>query len=172
MEGNIPLTIFNVLLTGVEILGIGEGVKSAIKLGSASVKAYKIAKYGEVIYENTKQNRVVRSFPKLSFKIKDTTVMNSEQAAELISNVERKGTALKKHDLYHEQAGHLTKEELEQGKMFILSSKNGEKILFQVKGKLGDKEGIYEYLLEKDGKVSHQMFVKKKEIDGHFGYDR
>lgn len=56
--------------------------------------------------------------------------------------------------------------------MFILSSKNGEKILFQVKGKLGDKEGIYEYLLEKDGKVSHQMFVKKKEIDGHFGYDR
>ena len=81
-------------------------------------------------------------------------------AADEIINAERTSTALSKGDSSHLAASFLTKEQLAAGKVNGLRGGDGiQRTLLQTKGGLDGKYGVFEYILTKDGKVSHQRFI-------------
>ncbi len=85
----------------------------------------------------------------------------SSLAAKEIINAERVDTALTKTDKNHLAASFLSEEQLAAGKVFSLKGGDGvQRTLLQTKGKLDGKEGVFEYILEPNGKVSHQLFKK------------
>ena len=89
-----------------------------------------------------------------------------ETAAELILNAERIGSGLKA-DTSHRSASFLSKEQLEAGKTFALRGGDGvERTLLQTPGGLNGKNGIYEYIYDAAGKVSHQRFIESGTITG------
>ncbi|MGF6907858.1 hypothetical protein [Fusobacterium sp. PH5-44] len=91
---------------------------------------------------------------------------HTKKVAEKIINAERIKSGLKA-DNYHRAASYLTKKELSKGQVF--SWKNGDKTtvtLFQVEGMVDGKKGIFEYIINKDGKVTHQLFKPGKTITG------
>ncbi len=183
MEGQIPLAIFNTLMLPASVTP-AKAMKATTKLPPVISKLLARAdgnitkfidniKNGELIYKNEKKGRAVRTIPLLGIDINGTRVRTADQAAELIYGAERKHSALRNTDLYHIEAGKISKEQLSQGEIFTFIGDNGERgILLQTKGTLNGKEGVYEYILSQDGKVSHQMFKPGKEVDGHFVRDK
>ncbi|WP_250655933.1 hypothetical protein [Alkalimarinus coralli] len=60
----------------------------------------------------------------------------------------------------------MSKEQLAAGKVFPIRGGDGvQRTLLQTKGTLDGKSGVFEYLLEPNGTVSHQLF-KKGRING------
>ncbi|MBE0367038.1 Lcl domain-containing protein [Pseudoalteromonas aurantia] len=87
-------------------------------------------------------------------------------AANEILAAKRVGSALRKSDKNHLSASFLSKEQLASGKVFPLKgSDNVQRTLLQTKGNLDGKVGVFEYILEPNGQVSHQLF-KKGKING------
>src|SRR5713101_4395792 len=80
----------------------------------------------------------------------------TELAKEFL-NAERMGNALNKADAAHRAASFLTQEELQAGKTFLFKGGDGvERTLLQVEGPaLNGQSGIYEYILDPSGKVTH-----------------
>ncbi|WP_228745458.1 RHS repeat-associated core domain-containing protein, partial [Paenibacillus sp. S150] len=90
------------------------------------------------------------------------------EAAGKIVTAERVGTALIKSDSAHRAASYLTERILAMGKTFIIKGNDGvERTLLQVKGELNGKSGIYEYILDQEGKVTHQIFINNGKITGY-----
>ncbi|MVP02567.1 hypothetical protein [Paenibacillus lutrae] len=96
-----------------------------------------------------------------------SNVMSSSQAAKKIINAERTGTALNKSDPGHRAASFLSQSQLSKGSTFNITGGDGvQRTLLQVRGELDRKSGIYEYILQLNGTVSHQRFIEGGIING------
>ncbi len=86
--------------------------------------------------------------------------------AEQILNAERISSGLKA-DASHRAASFLSKEQLQAGQVFPLRGGDGvERTLLQTPGGLNGKNGIYEYIYDSAGKVTHQRFIEGGTVTG------
>ena len=85
--------------------------------------------------------------------------LKSSYAADEIMNAERVRSALK-DDPAHRAASFLSKEQLASGKTYSFTGGDGSSyILLQTKGKMDGNQGIFEYILNSKGQVTHQRFI-------------
>jgi hypothetical protein len=89
-------------------------------------------------------------------------VLSPSEAAKKIVNAERVGSGLK-GDTYHRAASYLSESQISRGTVYDLGKNN---TLLQVQGGVNDKTGIFEYILNKDGQVTHQLFKEGGVING------
>lgn len=83
-----------------------------------------------------------------------------EKTADKILDANRVGSGLAE-DSAHRAASYLSKEQLLKGKVYEIVG-NDKKIytLLQVQGQFNGKEGIFEYILNEAGQVTHQRFIQ------------
>ena len=88
-------------------------------------------------------------------------LLNVRKIAGKIANAERVGTALKKNDTYHRAGSFLTEAQLSKGHAYYIIGGDGiRRIFFQVRGAVNGVHGIFEFILQPDGTVSHQLFTE------------
>jgi len=94
-------------------------------------------------------------------------VMSPAQAAKKITNADRTGTALSKSDPGHRSASFPSEAQLSKGSTFNVTGGDGvQRTLLQTNGELNGKSGIYEYMIQPNGTVSHQRFIEGGKING------
>lgn len=84
--------------------------------------------------------------------------LKSSYAANEIVNADRVGSGLKS-DPYHRAASFVPEEQLANGRTFEFTNGDGRKMtMLQTEGEVNGKTGIFEYILNPDGQVEHQLF--------------
>ncbi len=157
-RGDIPGTLFN---SGMLLLGITPA--GTVRKGGVKLTEGFAANAGKRVKDVSSIGRKI--FPSdLGVRIAGKAVNNSESAAELIAKADRTGSAFQKTDPYHYAASFLSKEDLAKGSVYSLDE--DKKILLQVRGELNGKSGVFEYILEDNGQVSHQLFKENAVING------
>ena len=93
--------------------------------------------------------------------------LRSALASEEIINAERIGSGLK-NDARHLSPSFLSKDQLANGRTFSIRGNDQiQRTLLQVKGELNGQQGVFEYILTPEGKISHQLFIPKGQITGY-----
>lgn len=88
------------------------------------------------------------------------------RAVQKIAVSRRVGSALKK-DAYHRGASFLSRLQLSRGRLFSITGNDGVKrSLFQVRGGLNGRQGVFEYIIEPNGSISHQIFKPSAIVNG------
>jgi len=94
-------------------------------------------------------------------------VMSPLEAASIIVNAERTGTALTKSDAYHRAASYVTQQQLSLGRTYIITDVYGVQLtLLQTVGNFHGNPGIFEYIIDQNGNVTHQTFIKNGTFTG------
>lgn len=74
---------------------------------------------------------------------------------------------LEKDDVYHRSASYLSSDQLAQGSVFSIVGGDGiNYTLLQVEGGVNGKDGIFEYIINAAGEVTHQRFKVGGVISG------
>jgi len=93
-------------------------------------------------------------------------VLTPSDASRQIINADRTGSALKP-DLYHRAPSHLSQEQLARGQTFNVTGGDGiNRTLLQVTGELNGRAGVFEFLIQPNGTISHQLFKPGGIING------
>lgn len=88
------------------------------------------------------------------------------KVANQILDYNRIGSGLKP-DLGHRSASFLSFQQLKKGSIFKFKGGDGiERKLLQTEGYLNDSSGIFEYIVDPSGKITHQRFIKNGIING------
>ena len=95
-----------------------------------------------------------------------TKLFSHRSAADEILNARRVGSGLKA-DSSHRAASYLSREQLQAGEVFTIRGGDGvQRTLLQTQGGFNGKRGIYEYIIDANGTVSHQRFIDGGAITG------
>jgi RHS repeat-associated protein len=87
--------------------------------------------------------------------------------AQQILQADRSGTALVKSDAGHRAASFASEDQLAAGTVFDIVGGDGvSRTLLQAPGNSNGRDGIFEFLLDADGTVSHQRFIRGGEVNG------
>ncbi|MRS17322.1 filamentous hemagglutinin N-terminal domain-containing protein [Enterobacteriaceae bacterium RIT691] len=79
---------------------------------------------------------------------------------------DRVGSGLKP-DPTHRGASYLSREQLMEGKVFTIKGGDGiERQLLQTQGSFNGKKGVFEYIYDNNGNVTHQRFIEGGGITG------
>ena len=105
-----------------------------------------------------------RSSPTIAAQIEQ---LKLQYAAKEILNAERTGSGLKP-DSTHRAPSYLSQEQLQAGKVFTIRGGDGvQRTLLQTaESGMNGKSGIFEYIVDSTGKVSHQRFIGNGAITG------
>jgi RHS repeat-associated protein len=147
-----------VVIAATIVLGVkGPGVVKAVVKVAGPVLAPVGAKLNEgANYLLGKASSAVNF---VGNKIFSANVMSPAQAAQKIRVATRVGTALNKTDKFHRAGSFLSETQLAQGTTSNLVGGDGvRRTLLEVAGELDGVKGIYEFILQPDGTVSHQCF--------------
>ena len=91
----------------------------------------------------------------------------ARQTAQQIMQADRSGTALDKSDAGHRAASFATEDQLAAGQVFDIVGGDGvQRTLLQAPGNVNGRDGIFEYIIDADGAVSHQRFIRGGEMNG------
>ncbi len=86
--------------------------------------------------------------------------------ADEIKAATRVGSGLKS-DTFHRAASHLSREQLQAGKLFRIRGGDGvERQLLQTFGELNGKKGIFEFIIDANGTITHQRFKLGSVLNG------
>ena len=92
--------------------------------------------------------------------------LRSDYAAKEVREAERIGSALK-DDALHRAASFIPEEQLANGKVTsFLGADRKSYTLLQVNGNLNSSNGIYEYIINSSGEITHQRFIIGGKITG------
>jgi len=85
--------------------------------------------------------------------------MTPAEAARIITNAPRTSTAGQHTDSFHRAANWLTEQQLAQGRTSIPHSGDGIiRTKLTVPGQVNGIQGNFEFVIEPNGSVSHQLF--------------
>jgi len=89
-----------------------------------------------------------------------TQVMSPAEAARIIPNAQRVSSAATKNDIFHRAPSYLTRQQLSQGRTSIMKNQSdgARRTLLEVDGTVNGQRGIFEFIIEPNGNVSHQLF--------------
>ena len=103
----------------------------------------------------------------LGIWVHNSSCMDPAAAAKIITNADRSSTALSKSDPGHRAASYLSEAQLAKGTTFNITGGDGvQRTLLQVNGGLNGKNGIFEYIIDANGTISHQRFIEGGIING------
>ncbi|MBL1230084.1 hypothetical protein IW492_12665 [Enterococcus sp. BWB1-3] len=92
--------------------------------------------------------------------------LKGEYASKEIPNADRIGSGLK-DDPSHRAASFITEEQLAKGRVTSFTgSDNKSYSILQTNGDFNGLDGIYEYILDPTGKITHQRFIEGGKITG------
>ena len=95
-----------------------------------------------------------------------SNLLNPADASKQILNAKRVGSALK-NDIHHRAASFVPESQLANGKTFSVVGRDGvQRTLLQVGGEVNGKTGVFEYLLDPNGTITHQLFKLGGIING------
>ena len=133
-------------------------VKKIISLANQAKGAFQNYSCKAVNSLNGMLDDIVDASGDVARALKSGKVMSVANAAKKILNGQRTGSALK-NDIYHRAASFLSKSQLSKGNTFNLMGNDGiQRTVLQVSGTLNNKNGIFEYIIEANGTISHQLF--------------
>ena len=162
----------NAGLSALSLIPGGGDVIGGIALGAKVVKVSdKVSSFGKLVYYSEKSGRTTRELGDAGIDIGKANIKNTSDAADLILTAKRSDNA-SDSDAYHYAGMFLSKEQLEKEKIYSLTNRKGDDaLLLQTEVTLNGKKGVIEYIVEKDGVISHQYFKEGKRVDGHVLYD-
>jgi hypothetical protein len=93
--------------------------------------------------------------------------LKAQLSAEEIEGATPKGSALKL-DPHHHFPNEVIKYSAETGKHFTIKNRDGSYVnLFQVEGGYLKSEGIFEWIVDAKGHLTHKLFIENGKITGH-----
>ncbi|EGO8079895.1 T7SS effector LXG polymorphic toxin [Enterococcus faecalis] len=140
-----------------------KGTDNAALRGSKNGKTYVLDKpksTGNVTYKKA-------SVPETTSKdLSQFEKLKGEYASKEIPNADRIGSGLK-DDSSHRAASFITEEQLAKGRVTSFTgSDNKSYSILQINEDFNGLDGIYEYILDSTGKITHQRFIEGGKITG------